>query len=251
MHVDEAMDELATIGNAIFPGCNDDITSPQLNTSRVRGVIEDLLRRRNLPVDMRLNDGNNSDIRCRVVVFATTTANVSHCHPFRTYNSPRPRHPDCTFVEAVCAILANLPDFSPIAIGRPLMKKEFIGTPLTFHNPIREVLKEAWLTFGSKRVCCLLSLGSGRPAPLSLTEVSKGKNTVRAMLGRITHESEKVATELSHQLRHVSSYLRLNVDSGMGCIQNSDWHNLGPITDHTYVYLGDVAVIDAIDALET
>ncbi|PVG04255.1 FabD/lysophospholipase-like protein [Serendipita vermifera] len=251
MHVDEAMDELAAIGNAVFPNGLDEIASPEFNTSRLRNAIEDLLRRRNLPIDMRLNDRNDPNMRCKVVVFSTTTANVCHCHPFRNYNSPRPRHPDCTFLEAVCAILANPPDFSPIAIGRPLMKQQFIGTPLTFHNPIREVLKEAWLTFGDKRVCCLLSLGSGKPAPLSFMEVSKGKSAVQATLGRIVQESEKVATELSHQLRHVSSYLRLNVDSGLGGIQNSDWYNLGPITDHTYIYLEDPIVVDAIDRLAT
>jgi hypothetical protein len=129
------------------------------------------------------------------------------------------------------------------------MKQEFIGTPFTDHNPTREILREAWLTFGDKQVCCLLSLGSGRPAPLSLTELSRREGNTQTTLRRIIHENEKLATELSHQLRHVSSYLRLNVDRGMENIQNSDWQNLGPIMDHTYIYLGDPMIIDSIDIL--
>jgi hypothetical protein len=66
MHIDEAIDELVTIGNAVFPNGVDEIVSPQSNTSKLRNAIENLLRRKDLPIDMRLNDRSGSDSRCKV-----------------------------------------------------------------------------------------------------------------------------------------------------------------------------------------
>jgi hypothetical protein len=122
--------------------------------------------------------------------------------------------------------------FPPVAIGPPLREQMFCGIPYGFNNPMREVFKEARLTFGEGRnVSLVLSVGSGQQPAFSSSE----KHTT--LLTRITRDSDTVARELSNQLCSAGAYLRLNVDKGMEDIKPSDWHRLGSIKSHTDVYL--------------
>lgn len=156
---------------------------------------------------------------------------MQHCQAFRTYASPQ-RSLDCTFVEAVCAILANPEYFSAYSIGPEWRKQTFAGVPYGYSNPMRVVLREARLVFGDRTTVSLaLSLGSGENAIVPNSE--HGTTT----LTRLLREPNMVANELSHQLSGAAAYLRLNVDKGIDDSQESGWHNLGAIVTHTEVYL--------------
>ena len=166
---------------------------------------------------------------------------MSHCRAFRTYRSPHGGF-DSTFVEAACAILAIPEFFSPVAIGRGLIKQRFSGIPYGFNNPMREVLKEAQVIFGDeKNVSLVLSLGSGHKTVISNSDDHS------TLLTRISHDCDIVAKELSHQLAGAGAYLRLNVDRGLETVKFSDWDELGSIVSSTEVYLQVAPVTTYID----
>jgi hypothetical protein len=55
MSVEEALEELATIGSTIFPK-EGEITTPEANLAVLRETLEDMLRRHHFPADVKLND---------------------------------------------------------------------------------------------------------------------------------------------------------------------------------------------------
>jgi hypothetical protein len=166
---------------------------------------------------------------------------MAHCHPFRTYRACH-TDPDCTFVEAACAIMAIPELFSPFAIGPPLREQMFSGIPYGFNNPMREVFKEARLIFGDdKSISLVLSVGSGQQTVLSNSERHA------TLLTRVTRDCDTVAREFSYQLSSVRAYLRLNVDKGLENIQPSDWHSLGLIVSHANVYLQTSVITTHVD----
>lgn len=113
MTIEVAMEELITIGRAMFSQDLQD-QSPDANTGRLRNAVEDMLRRNKHSIDLKLRESAQN--RCKVVVFAAPAAATSHCQAFRTYRH-RGKGLECTFVEAACAILSSPESFTPVAIG--------------------------------------------------------------------------------------------------------------------------------------
>jgi hypothetical protein len=118
----------------------------------------------------------------------------------------------------------------------------FVGTPLGFNNPVRQVLEEALTIFGDEtQVSLILSLGTGRPAVLSRPP---NVDSITHVLTFMVLDSERVSRELSSQLCRVKAYLRLNVDQGMENLNMTDWQEseLGSIMTHTDAYLDAPAI---------
>jgi hypothetical protein len=65
MSVEEALEELATIGSAIFPK-DGEIRTPEANLTILRETLEDMLRRHHFPVDIKLNDKAIRESKCKV-----------------------------------------------------------------------------------------------------------------------------------------------------------------------------------------
>jgi hypothetical protein len=123
----------------------------------------------------------------------------------------------------------------------------FVGNPLGFNNPTRQVLEEGFSEFGEKRrVSLILSLGSGRPAVLSRTP---NLDDLRSLLMCVALDCERVAGELSAQLSGIKAYLRMDADQGMENIKMTAWHEaaLGSIMAQADVYLHKPAIKTDID----
>ncbi|KIM19822.1 hypothetical protein M408DRAFT_30898 [Serendipita vermifera MAFF 305830] len=247
LSVEQTMSELATIGSTLFTQRKGVIATPDANTNMLKEAIEDLLKRHQYPISLRLKDKTFRNGRCKVVVFAATTTTMDHCHPFRAYPH-RGRSIDCTFVEAACATLAIPEYFAPIVIGPPLREQRFIGTPLGSNNPIRQVLEEARLQFGDeKQVSLILSLGSGRPNAFSFDSLDLYPDNHGNLLTQLMLGCERVARELSFQMSELPAYLRLNVDKGVENMKLTDWDKLGDIEGHTDVYLQLPDICDQVE----
>jgi hypothetical protein len=66
MSTQDAMNELAQIGNAVFPQDVSEIVTSEWNLTILREAIEAMLRRHELPVDLKLNDKARRGSRCQV-----------------------------------------------------------------------------------------------------------------------------------------------------------------------------------------
>ena len=60
------MEELARIGNAVFPQDVSEIVTPEGNLTILREAIEAMLRRHEIPLDIKLNDKALRGSRCKV-----------------------------------------------------------------------------------------------------------------------------------------------------------------------------------------
>jgi hypothetical protein len=130
--------------------------------------------------------------------------------------------------------------FSSVVLGPRLRQQYFAGIPHGFDNPMREILKEAKLVYGEKKlVSLILSLGAGQRARHS----SPDHHITRR--SRIHYDG--VARDLQDQLNGIGEYLRLNVDKGLERLELDNWHELGSIETHTDVYLGMNQIAGYID----
>jgi hypothetical protein len=65
MSVEEALEELATIGSTVFPK-DSEITTPDANLTVLRETLEEMLQRYHFPVDIKLNDKALRESKCKV-----------------------------------------------------------------------------------------------------------------------------------------------------------------------------------------
>ena len=172
---------------------------------------------------------------------------MGYCHAFRTYRSRHPGAPDCSFVDAACAAIADPNTFFPVSIGQIPREKRFCGPPIGSSNPIRAVIKEARLQFGDDAPLSLfLSLGAGQSTPISLQSSLTLPNGRLEFMARAVQDCERTANEISQHLSDVDAYLRLDVDKGLNDLK-LDWHRLGAIESHTDVYVQSFPISDKID----
>jgi hypothetical protein len=66
--VKQAMDEFHLLASALFSGNPDDSINPSINAENLRKFVERLLERRNLPIDIELDDQQLQVASCKVSV---------------------------------------------------------------------------------------------------------------------------------------------------------------------------------------
>ncbi|PVF93217.1 WD40 repeat-like protein [Serendipita vermifera] len=235
--VKQAIDELFNLVDIVFPEIYEERSSMVDNSKRLKDAIEYLLERRQLPLDIPLHDTRLQPVSCKVVFLASSSVNMNVYQLFRTYRS-RHNYTECTLVEALCATMSVPTFFNPAPIGPRRSRQYFIAGGFHFNNPTPEIFEDVRRTFGEqKNLGLFLSLGSGRPAIISLDPSVPMVQTLETLLPRLSHNAETVAQEMSNKMRDIDGYIRLSVDQGLENIQFGDWDDLGPIASHTSAYL--------------
>lgn len=246
--IDRAIEELLHFSIGLFQLDDDEqpITS-QKRSEIIKKIMEDLLERYQLPTSIKLSDKQLHSSGCKVVLFATSTANVASCQAFRTYRSSQATI-DCSLLDALCASMAIPSICDPVQIGNRPRQQTFIGGATGFNNPTRKIIAEATSAFRSEtRLALLLSLGSGRPGIFSLNMPTiDATSRFESLLSRTALDCETVARSLADQLLEVDAYVRLNVDQGLEDLKVDDWSDLGTIEAHTRAYLDDTLVNKAV-----
>ncbi|PVF95715.1 hypothetical protein CPB86DRAFT_787723, partial [Serendipita vermifera] len=221
----------------------------ELHFSIVLKKMEDLIERYQLPTSIKLSDKQLHSSGCKVVLFATSTANVASCQAFRTYRSSQATI-DCSLLDALCASMAIPSICDPVHIGNRLRQQAFIGGASGFTNPTHEIIAEAKSAFRNETwLALLLSLGMGRPGIFSLDMPTiDASSQFESVLSRMALDCETVAQSLADQLLEVDAYVWLNVDQGLEDLKVDDWSDLGTIETHTTAYLDDTFVNKVVSA---
>ncbi|KIM26690.1 hypothetical protein M408DRAFT_72343, partial [Serendipita vermifera MAFF 305830] len=165
MSTEEATEEFCTIIGKVFAPV--DIT-PEERLKHLRMCLEDIMKKKGLPLDMKLADEAQTD-SCACFVVASLQNNVSSKIRLRSY--PVRSHPilPITVIEAALASCATIPLFEPVVVGMGHKRKEYIAAGLGATNPIREVISEAHSLFGGdSTVASILSVGVGHPGIITL-----------------------------------------------------------------------------------
>ena len=66
MTPEEAIEELSMIAQAVFSNEPTELTTPTTNMSNLRRAVEDMLERRGIPIDVKLNDKQLASAKCKV-----------------------------------------------------------------------------------------------------------------------------------------------------------------------------------------
>lgn len=153
-----------------------------------------------------------------------------------------------TVVEAALATCATQPSFAPVSFGERYLKREYVGPGFGASNPVQEVIAEAHLLFGGdSSISTLLSLGTGHPGIVTLSEKDSGEyyKVMRDMM----NDCEQKALDIEQRLGPVGIYSRFSVDQGLQNHHPGELANPGWITAQTEVYLTRHDTRDKIDTL--
>jgi hypothetical protein len=142
-----------------------------------------------------------------------------------------------TIIEAMLATLASPPLFASTSVFKDASTFEYISADLTLSNPIRQIIKEAYGTFGEEaRVACLLSLGCGHPG-VAVSPEDSSLISWNQFLTRLVMDSERKAQDIDGQMGHLGLYYRFCVSQGLEQSEGISTSQLESIIAHTVVYL--------------
>jgi hypothetical protein len=65
MPVTQAIEELVTLGTALFPDGQKTSSSLEENSKRLKEAVEDMLRRHNYPINIKLKDSSLPASQCK------------------------------------------------------------------------------------------------------------------------------------------------------------------------------------------
>lgn len=165
----------------------------------------------------------------------------------RNFSVRKEQAVNLTIYEALLATLVTPPLFTSISIFKDSALFEYIGADLSFSNPAREIITEAYGTFGSEQsIACLLSLGCGHPGIIASPDDPDMANWMR-LLERLVMDSEQKAQSIDSQMGHLGLYHRFCVATGLERELSIASPTTNDIIAHTLVYIADVIVSRKMD----
>ncbi|KAJ7262822.1 FabD/lysophospholipase-like protein [Mycena rebaudengoi] len=186
---------------------------------------------------------------CRTFVCAQSAHTMRGNIPvlFRTYDSPNEPAATCAIWEAARATSAAPTFFKRIEIGAVPRAEAFIDGGLGRNNPTAMVLEEAQILFPTRRLACVLSIGTGQVKAAAIPRPSLVQRVVPL---DVIDAMEKLATdcEETHQdmLKRFRAqpgvYFRFNVEQGMQTIKLGEWERLAEVSAHTRQYIKEEGV---------
>ncbi|KAJ7911211.1 FabD/lysophospholipase-like protein [Mycena leptocephala] len=196
-----------------------------------------------------MKDSPVEDI-CRTFVCAQSADSMRGNIPvlFRTYDSPHEPAAACTIWEAARATSAAPFFFKRIEIGTAPRAEAFIDGGLGRNNPTGTLLEEAKILFPTRRVACVVSIGTGEMKPSAIPRPSMLQRVIPT---EVIHVIADIATDCEATNQDMlkrfagtrSVYFRFNVQQGMQNIKLGEWDRLAEVSAHTkqYVQQEDVA----------
>ncbi|KIM20673.1 hypothetical protein M408DRAFT_81613, partial [Serendipita vermifera MAFF 305830] len=246
MDVDQAIETLLKMATAIPSTSAEDQATLEANTGSLLKVVSEAMKDCGITLDVKMYDKSLSPPKCKVTIYAATTANLSHPVTFRTYTR-RGLNTNLTIVDAICSTLASPSIFAPVTVRNGRRQQKYVGGVHGANNPTRELLKEAGSIFGEDTyIAQILSIGAGRPRVVHLDQATLAG--INQVLEALALDCEGVAAELSTRLSGVEAYLRLNVDRGMESASMHDWDDLGSIETHTSSYMDGPTIQGSVEA---
>ncbi|KIM24750.1 hypothetical protein M408DRAFT_317021, partial [Serendipita vermifera MAFF 305830] len=234
MSVEEASEELWNVIEHVY---NPGILSGPQRTEALKRCMEGAMKRKGLPIDLRLT--TNKPEGCAGFVVASPRIDATSTICLRTYPVRRQPTSSITVVEAVLATCATQPDFAPVTFGSGHRAREYVAVSGAA-NPIYEVIAEAHLLFGGDAsVVSLLSLGTGHPG--ILRHPQDGDEVAVALhkfMWDTMYHCEQRAQEIEERIGRVGIYSRFSVNQGMQNNHVGQFDDPSWITAQTEVYLG-------------
>jgi hypothetical protein len=110
------------------------------------------------------------------------------------------------------------------------------------NNPVAQVLDEADLVFGTRKVTCVISIGTGTAETIAIPKFTLFHHilpldVVKAMCS-IATDCEHSAQEVAQRFQDMPNvYFRFNREQGMQTIGLGQWERLDGVAIHTDQYM--------------
>ncbi|KIM20493.1 hypothetical protein M408DRAFT_135363 [Serendipita vermifera MAFF 305830] len=242
MSVEEVLDEFDIIVEQVY---NQEDISPSERTARLRSCMEDLMKRRNHPLDAKLIDEKSVET-CACFVLSRLRVNTGPKICLRSYPVQSFPITPITIIDAVLATCAIQPQFDPVVCGQGYRKKEYVGAGIGANNPIREVIAEAQLVFGGDtNVASLLSLGNGHPGIITISS-GGGELGLSKVIWDVMNDCTQTAREVEQQIGTAGVYFRFSVEQGMQADHSKEIADSSWIVAQTESYIEDPATHNRI-----
>ncbi|KAH8814667.1 acyl transferase/acyl hydrolase/lysophospholipase [Flagelloscypha sp. PMI_526] len=240
MNGKELVDEFTALCLAVFSGD----ASLSERTARLELEIKRMVKKYS-PGDQGEDRRMISDASpCKVFVCVALSDNLSSPRLLRNYKVRSNASPDCKVWEAAVATCALVGIFRSITIGSVSIGERFVGGEVRWNNPTHELTVEVANIFADHDIACIVSVGSGHPAVLSLSEHDNN------LFRRITEDCEEVANDLFRRFSKVPDlYWRLSVEQGIQGIDPVDIQELTKILASTRSYLQTSRPNNDVDAM--
>ena len=177
-------------------------------------------------------------------------------HRFRSYPVRKHQTFDCKIWEAARATSAAPTFFKRIEIGELGISKPYVDGGMGCNNPIIQVLEEAHLIFPSRKVACIISIGTGQAQTIIIPKSGRLRqvlplDVVSAIKG-IATDCERSAQDVAQRFQGIPNvYFRFNVEQGMQRIGLAEWDRLREVATHTRQYTRMKEVDQKLDAAVT
>ncbi|KAF8065282.1 hypothetical protein FPV67DRAFT_1451063 [Lyophyllum atratum] len=117
----------------------------------------------------------------------------------------------------------------------------------TCNNPLAQVIDEAQLVFGERKVTCIVSIGTGHPGTIGLKKPDAFQRMlptdVISALRKIATDCEEVSEEIQKRFeKEPTAYFRFNVQQGLQDVSLAEWEKLAEVKTHTDQYLAETLV---------
>jgi hypothetical protein len=159
---------------------------------------------------------------------------------FCTYNNRKRPPIRITIIDAMMATCAAQPHFDPVSVGESYQRQTYLSGPLSYMNPIREVIAEAYNAYpkpDKQHVAGLVSLGAGYPGIIAAPARIDGNNEWIKTLQKILSDCEQTAGEISHQMGRLGVYYRFSTAPGLENRRNDDaTYNISLLLAQTSAY---------------
>ncbi|KAH8833187.1 hypothetical protein DL96DRAFT_1811706 [Flagelloscypha sp. PMI_526] len=236
----ELVDEFSALSLAVFSG---DATLNE-RTARLESEIKRMVKKYSPPEqgeDRKMISGASP---CKVFVCAVSSDNMSTPRLLRNYKVRSNASPDCKVWEAAVATCALVGIFASITISSTHVREQYIGGEVRWSNPTHELTVEVANIFAGREIACIVSVGSGHPRVLSLSEDNNN------LFRRIAGDCEHVANDLFHRFSKVPDlYWRLNVEQGLQEIDSANIQDLTKVLASTCSYLQTSRPNNDVDAM--
>ncbi|KAG8796715.1 hypothetical protein FRC12_005809 [Ceratobasidium sp. 428] len=201
---------------------------------------------------IRMLDPREDEERCPVFVCAVAADNGAFQPRLRTYPVVANATPNCAIWEAARATSAAPYFFKPTIIYENNTSMRIIDGGLGCNNPTLQLLDEVAGRFPTRRIACILSLGTGQRSVIQLRAAGGIPKLqlfgMYKMLQKISTDCEETHAQISDRFQNRPNvYFRFNVEQGMQGVGLQEWKKLGQVQSHTLAYTQNHTASRAID----
>ncbi|KAH8796796.1 acyl transferase/acyl hydrolase/lysophospholipase [Flagelloscypha sp. PMI_526] len=243
--LDMTIDELVSEFSALCAHVFSDAPTTQKRTSRLEEAVKCIIEKYSKDNGGEGRNMLSSKDNCKVFVCASSSTNLAFPHIFRNYIVRGNTTADCAVWQAACATMAMPGLFEPVEIGTGVVRESVVSGEHRWSNPVRYLAEEAATVFSGHYVACIVSIGSGHPHILSVSD------DLASLFKRISTDCQLQANETEARFMEVPGlYWRLEVEQGLQGLQSiEDVAAFSRILSSTSSYLQRSGVTQKIDAL--